>query len=121
MRALHALGRALMGGFFIYSGIRHFQQTEMMAQYAGSKQVPEPRLAVQSSGALLLAGGTALTLGMERAGGALAAAFLIGVTPVMHDFWRATDPNQKMNDMVNFYKNVALLGASLAFLGEGCD
>jgi hypothetical protein len=39
----------------------------------------------------------------------------------MHDFWRATDPNQKMNDMVNFYKNVALLGASLAFLGEGCD
>ncbi len=121
MRALHALGRAIVGGFFIYSGINHFQNTEQMAQYAGSKQVPEPKLAVQGSGALLLAGGAALTLGMEKSGGALAAAFLLGVTPIMHDFWRATDANQKMNDMVHFAKNLALLGASLAFIGESCD
>jgi putative oxidoreductase len=121
MRALHALGRAVMGGFFIYSGVNHFKQTEEMAQYAGSKQVPQPHLAVQGSGALLLTGGAALALGLQKVGGALTAAFLLGVTPIMHDFWRATDPNQKMNDMVQFGKNVALLGASLALMDEECD
>jgi hypothetical protein len=35
----------------------------------------------------------------------------------MHDFWRIEDPNQRMNDMVNFAKNMALLGAALALMG----
>ena len=121
MRMLHALGRTMMGGFLIYNGINHFQNSESMAQYAASKQVPEPEMAVKGAGALLLAGGAALVLGLQKPGGAMAAAFLIGVTPIMHDFWRATDPNQKMNDTVHFAKNVALLGAALALAGEGCD
>jgi uncharacterized membrane protein YphA (DoxX/SURF4 family) len=97
------------------------QNTQQLAQYAGSKQVPYPELAVKGSGALLLAGGAALVLGLQKPGGALAATFLLGVTPTMHDFWRATDPNQKMNDAVHFAKNVALLGSVLALAGEGCD
>jgi putative oxidoreductase len=49
--------------------------------------------------------------------GALAiAGFLAGVSPTIHDFWRAEDPNQRMNDMTNFAKNMALLGAALALM-----
>jgi putative oxidoreductase len=121
MRVLHALGRTIVGGYFLYNGINHLQNTAMLAQYASSKQVPEPELAVKGSGALLLAGGAALVLGLQKPGGALTAAFLLGVTPMMHDFWRASDPNQKINDLIHFSKNVALLGAVLALAGEDCD
>ncbi len=42
--------------------------------------------------------------------------FLGVVSPVIHDFWRAEDPQQRMNDMINFYKNIALLGSGLALM-----
>jgi hypothetical protein len=35
----------------------------------------------------------------------------------MHDFWRREDPNQRMNDMINFTKNMALLGGATALMG----
>ena len=51
-------------------------------------------------------------------GGTLAImAFLAGTSPLMHDFWRAEDPNQKQNDAVHFMKNMALLGAAMALMG----
>jgi putative oxidoreductase len=39
-------------------------------------------------------------------------AFLLGVTPTMHDFWRQADPQAKMNDHINFMKNLGLLGGA---------
>ena len=37
----------------------------------------------------------------------------------MHDFWTVDDPETQQNEMINFLKNVALLGASLAILALG--
>ena len=34
----------------------------------------------------------------------------------MHNFWAITEPNMKMMETVNFYKNMALLGAVLMIL-----
>jgi hypothetical protein len=34
----------------------------------------------------------------------------------MHAFWKVQDPTAKMGEMVNFMKNIALLGAVLIFL-----
>jgi len=42
--------------------------------------------------------------------------FLAGVTPQMHNFWTVSDPMQRMGEMTNFMKSVALLGAALALL-----
>jgi putative oxidoreductase len=36
---------------------------------------------------------------------------------MMHDFWTAQDPQQRQNDMIQFSKNLALLGAALALIG----
>jgi len=52
-----------------------------------------------------------------KLGAATVIGFLAGVSPVMHDFWSAQDPNQRMNDMINFGKNLALLGGALALMG----
>lgn len=35
----------------------------------------------------------------------------------MHDFWRNEDPNERMNNMVNFMKHLALAGGALALMG----
>ena len=43
--------------------------------------------------------------------------FLAGVLPMMHDFWRQEQPEQRMNDMVNFTKNLALAGGATVLMG----
>jgi uncharacterized membrane protein YphA (DoxX/SURF4 family) len=115
---MRTLGRLILGGFFIYSGINHLNKAKDMAPYAASKGVPQPETAVKVSGAMLLLGGALLALGVKPKIGALTvAAFLAGVSPVMHNFWAVEDPSQKMNDQINFMKNMALLGAALAVAG----
>ncbi len=118
MRTLHLIGRLMLGGFFVYSGINHLKNMKTMAPYAASKGVPKADLAVQATGVMMLAGGAMIALGMKPKIGALViAAFLAGVSPVMHNFWDVEDPNQKMTEMINFTKNLALLGAALTLTG----
>jgi putative oxidoreductase len=118
MKAAFLLGRVIFGGFFLYNGINHLKQQQALAQYAGSKQVSNPELAVIVSGIALLVGGGSVILGLKPRIGTLAIiAFLSTVSPVMHDFWSAQDPQQRQNDMTHFSKNMALLGAALALIG----
>jgi putative oxidoreductase len=112
------LGRVAFGGFFIYNGINHLKQRKSLAQYARSKNVPTPEAVVAGTGVMLIMGGASVLLGIKpKLGAAAIVGFLAGVSPVMHDFWKAEDPNQRMNDMINFSKNMALLGAAVALMG----
>ncbi len=113
------IGRLLFGGYFVYNGINHFKNREMMSQYAGSKDVPSPETAVLGSGALLLAGGLSVLTGAKpRAGLVLLAISLAGVTPVMPDLWSEDDPQQKANNQLHLLKNTALLGSVLMLMGS---
>lgn len=118
MKTPFLIGRLVFGGFFLYSGIHHFQEYKFIAQHAKAKNVPMPEAAVLGSGALLAFGGTSLLLGAKPKWGALAIlTFLATVSPKMHDFWNDQDPMQKQNNMINFMKNMALLGGALALMG----
>jgi uncharacterized membrane protein YphA (DoxX/SURF4 family) len=118
MRALHFLGRAIFGGFFVYNGINHLKNSEAMAQYAGAKGVPAARQAVQATGAMMLGGGLSIMAGLKpRQGLAAIVAFLVPVSLQMHRFWEERDPQAKQMEMIQFMKNMALVGASLALLG----
>lgn len=118
MKTPFLIGRILFGGFFLYNGINHLKNRKMLAAYAESKHVPKAEIAVTASGVALVVGGTSILLGVKpKLGTAAILGFLAGVSPVMHDFWRAEDPNQRMNDMVNFMKNLALFGAAIALMG----
>jgi putative oxidoreductase len=117
MKAPFVIGRLIFGGFFLYNGINHFRQLDALSQYAGSKKVPAPKLSVAVSGAALLVGGASILLGVKPKLGTLAVmGFLAGVSPSMHDFWHDEDPNQRMNNMVHFSKNLALLGGAMALM-----
>jgi putative oxidoreductase len=119
MNVTSVLGRAIFGGFFLYNGINHLRHTEPMAQYARAKGVPQANFMVKATGVALIAGGASVLLGVKPRWGAIPiAAFLAGVSPIMHDFWRQQDPGQRQNDLINFAKNVALLGATLELMGD---
>ena len=111
------IGRVLFGGYFIRASYHHFTRVGPMAGYAGARGVPSPKLTVVVTGLLLLLGGLSLLFGMKPfIGGILLLIFLIPVTLVMHSYWIDKDPGMKMGNEVNFYKNIALIGATLIIM-----
>jgi uncharacterized membrane protein YphA (DoxX/SURF4 family) len=118
MKAPFLIGRLLFGGFFIYSGIHHFIDHKNMRDYSASKHVPMPDIAVAATGAALTLGGASILAGVKPKLGTMAViGFLAGVSPVMHDFWHKEDPQERMSEMINFTKNMALLGGAMALMG----
>jgi putative oxidoreductase len=115
MKTSFLIGRLLFGGYFLYNGINHFREANKLAQYAASKNIPQPKAAVVASGVALTVGGASILLGVKpKLGAAALIGFLLGVSPLMHNFWKAEDPQQRMNDEIQFFKNLALLGGAVA-------
>jgi putative oxidoreductase len=109
-------GRILFAFVFVFSGgTLHLLQARQGIQYAKMYRVPLAELGVPVTGVMAVAGGLMVALGLwGDLGALLLAAFLLLITPLMHAFWREEDPMQKQLQMVNFVKNVALLGGALA-------
>ena len=117
--AVQLLGRLIFGGYFLYNGVNHFLNRQKMTGYAQAKGVPKPDIAVEASGALMILGGLSLLTGYRpKVGAALIGMFLTGVTPSIHRFWTEENPQQRQAEMVNFMKNVALLGGALIAAGR---
>ena len=111
------VGRLLFGGLFLYNGAKHFKNYAGVRGYCAFKHVPMPGAAAILSGLWLLASGASVALGFRpEIGLVLIVVFLLVVTPVMHDFWNAADPSQRLGEKINFEKNAALLGAALLML-----
>ncbi len=113
------LGRILFGGYFAYNGLNNLRMLDMMSGYAKSKGAPMPKLSVAFSGVLLIVGGLSVLFDILPGFGLIALAlFLVPVTFIMHAFWKIQDPMAKMGEMINFTKNIALLGAVLILLAH---
>lgn len=111
------VGRIILGVYYLFNAFNHFTRLEPLSAYAASKGVPSPKLATVVTGVLLLIGGVSILLGVFPAVGVAAlTAFFIPVTFWMHNFWAVQDPMQKTIEMVNFTKNLALLGSALLLL-----
>src|SRR5690348_17107408 len=78
MKAPFLLGRLVFGGFFLYSGIHHFVDRKMLAQYAAAKKVPVPDVAVMASGAMMIMGGASILSGVKPKWGTLAIMGFLG-------------------------------------------
>ena len=70
------------------------------------------------AGVWLLAGAASIALGIwADVGSLMIALFLVLAALYFHRFWTIQDEGQRQTQASNFYRNVALLGASLALLG----
>lgn len=114
------VARFLYSLIFILAGINHFSSGTI--GYAASSGVPFANILVPISGAMAIAGGISVLLGSHaRFGALLLILFLVPVTIMMHNFWAVTDPAAAQMQMVNFLKNLGLMGGALliAFYGAG--
>ena len=118
MKAPFLIGRMIFGGYFLYNGINHLKNRHQMAPYVQAKGVPAPKTSVVASGIPLIIGGASLLLGVKpKLGAAAIIGFLASVSPIMHDFWRNDDPNERQTNMRSFMSNLALAGGALALAG----
>jgi putative oxidoreductase len=108
------IGRILFGGFWLMSSFLHFKNVNYLAEYARAKRTPSPKLAVAGTGIILLLGGLSMLFGVCPLGGIiLLIVFLLGVSFQIHRFWKVDDAQMRQIDMINFTKNLALIGALL--------
>ncbi len=116
MEEIFLAGRVLVGGFYLFGAGRHFTHLGELARYAGAVGVPMPQIAVLVAGLLLAVAGLTLILGIyPDVGIAALVLFFVPVTVMMHAFWSDHDPVTRQMDLVNFGKNVALLGSGMMF------
>jgi len=103
-------GRILIAVIFLLSGfgkLGNWSGTEAMM---ASKGLPFVSLLLPLAVLFELGGGLSVLLGFKARHGAIALIlFLIPVTLVFHDFWAVQGPQRQMQ-MINFLKNVAIMG-----------
>ena len=117
MQVGFAIGRIIVGLFYLFTGVSGLLNLNMMAGYAASKGVPAPMLAVIVSHLLLLLAAVCIFTGWKPVIGVAALViFYLPVTFMMHNFWAMPDPTMKMTNMIMFMKNMALMGSALMFL-----
>jgi putative oxidoreductase len=111
--AIVIAGHLLLGGAFVFAGIRNVLNASLLTQLISARGVPQARLMLWLGIALQVAAGTLLIGGIWTA---LAAAglilFLLVATPIFHNFWDHQGPERaaKINGVVG---NVALIGGFL--------
>jgi len=111
------VGRILVGCYYLQSAFHHFTNVGHLSRAAAAHGVPAPEVGVIVGGLLLLVAGLSFLLGLfPRIGVAALVLFLVPVTLIMHAFWADNNPVQQQNNLINFTKNIGLLGSSLMFL-----
>jgi putative oxidoreductase len=117
MEIAFLIGRIIFGAYWLMAAFNHFKNLKHMSEYAKAQGTAFPKLAVAGSGVILLLGGLSMLLGVyPLVGIALLVVFLLGVSLQIHSFWKVEDAQMKQIDMINFTKNMALIGALLMFL-----
>ena len=120
-KILAVLGRILLSAIFISSGYHKITGWEQTANYMAAKALP--MVPVLLVGAILveIVGGLSVVVGFKaRIGAALLIVFLIPTTVIFHDFWAYEAPQQQ-DQLINFMKNLAILGGlfQIAAVGPG--
>jgi uncharacterized membrane protein YphA (DoxX/SURF4 family) len=115
MEIVLLIARVILGLYFLMMGMNHFMMMANMVGFARSKNAPAPEITVPFTGLMMIAGALSIGLGLWPVVGLiLLIAFLALAAFMMHNFWAITDPQQRMGEMANFTKNLALAAALLA-------
>src|ERR1700682_2936678 len=110
--ALVLLGRLFFALIFLMAAPSDF--TKQVIAYAASQGAPLTSIGVPLMGVISFVGGLSILLGYRAKIGAwLIVLFLLIVTPLMHKFWGLTDPMMAQAQMINFMKNLSMLGGAL--------
>jgi putative oxidoreductase len=114
-------GRILLAHIFLLSGYGKITGFAGTAGYMAKYGMPMIEFFLVCAILLELLGGLMLVLGWKARWGALALiVFVVPTTLIFHAYW-AVPPEQAYGQMIQFQKNLAILGGLLyvAFMGSG--
>jgi putative oxidoreductase len=113
------VGRILMGAIFIVAGIEKLMGPSGTIGYMQKAGVPNAGALVWVAAVAELLGGLSLVLGfLTRIGAIGLVVYLAIISIVMHNFW-AAPADQVQAQMVNFMKNVAIMGGMFMVIAMG--
>ncbi|MER8465899.1 DoxX family protein [Mesorhizobium sp. M1396] len=112
------LGRLLLGGAFVFAGLRNIQNAAFLTQLMAARGVPQARPALWLGIVLQVGAGVLVIAGLWTAiAAAVLLVFLIVATPMFHNFWdhQGADRASRINGFVG---NVALSGGFLSLIAQ---
>ena len=117
---LTILGRLLLCAIFLLAAvgnkIPHFSD---VAKVMGSVGVPAPQLLLAGAIVFLLAGSLSVIAGYKaRIGAVLLLTFLVLASYYFHPFWKLEGQAQQ-EQMIQFMKNLSMMGAMLFIVANG--
>ena len=112
-------GRILIALIFVLSGFGKITGFEGAVGYIVSKGLPLPQLAAVGAIVIELGGGIMLVLGWKARWAAAAMLVFTALTAlIFHNFW-AVPADQVQGQMINFMKNISIMGGLLYVVAYG--
>jgi uncharacterized membrane protein YphA (DoxX/SURF4 family) len=125
------IARPMLASMFVVGGVnalRNAPDYAVKAKQVTDRLVPlakrvmpeapipeDPVTLVRINAAVQVGAGAALATGhFPRLASTALAATLVPTTAAGHQFWNESDPAQKANHRVHFFKNVSMMGGRLA-------
>ena len=113
------LARILLVILFVMFGWKKIVDFPGTIAFMGSEGAPAPIISAAISVVMELFVGIAILVGFQtRALALLLALYTIGTGIIGHHYWTMTGGEQ-INNMIHFYKNIAIAGGLLALCAAG--
>ena len=115
------LGRVMIATIFLMSAVGNKSpQFNDVAGYMASEGVPMPQLMLAGAILFLIVGSLSVIAGYKaRYGAALLLVFLVLATYFFHDFWTFEDAQERQQQMIQFMKNLSLMGTMVFLMANG--
>jgi len=118
---LPILARAFLAQIFLLSAFGKITDYGGTVEYMAGAGVPVPAVLLAGAILFLLAGGVSVLVGFQaRIGAVLLIVFLVLATYFFHNFWAfEPDAEEFFQEMIQFQKNLGLLGGLLLIVARG--
>jgi putative oxidoreductase len=115
------LGRVLLCTIFLLAAVGNkIPNFRAVAGVMAKEGVTAPQFMLAGAVVFLIAGSLSVILGYKaRIGAALLLVFLVLATYYFHDFWTLSDPQARQEQVIQFMKNLGLMGAMLLVVANG--
>ena len=115
------LGRLFLCTIFLMSAVgKKIPDFEGVAGFMASEGVPAASIMLAGAIVFLIAGSLSIIVGYRaRVGATLLLVFLILATYFFHDFWTFEDAKAQEMQMIQFMKNLSMMGAMLFIIANG--
>ncbi|MER8710376.1 DoxX family protein [Mesorhizobium sp. M1088] len=110
--------RLLLGGAFVFAGLRNIQNAALVSQLMTTRGVPQARPVLWLGIVLQIIAGALVIADIWTApAAACLILFLVFATPMFHNFWDHQGP-ERASRINGFVGNVALTGGFLALIAQ---